>query len=55
MSQELSAEQIQQALQGITIPPLHNAERWETLDTARQCLFIDLKQHEAAERYKTVR
>jgi short-subunit dehydrogenase len=41
--------------EGITIPPLHNAERWETLDTARQSLFIDLKQHEAAERYKTVR
>jgi len=38
----------------VTIPPLHNAARWDTLDTARQDLLSDIKQAEAAERYKNV-
>ncbi|KYQ97053.1 AraC family transcriptional regulator [Serratia plymuthica] len=38
----------------VTIPPLHNAARWDTLDTARQALLSDIKQAEAAERYKNV-
>jgi len=39
--------------ESVTIPPLHNAARWDSLDTARQALLSDLKQAEAAERYKT--
>ena len=38
----------------VTIPPLHNAARWDALDTARQALLSDIKQDEAAERYKAV-
>lgn len=38
----------------VTIPPLHNAARWDTLNAARQALLSDIKQAEAAERYKTV-
>lgn len=38
----------------VTIPPLHNAARWDALDTARQALLSDIKQDEAAERYKRV-
>ncbi|WP_434460629.1 SDR family NAD(P)-dependent oxidoreductase [Serratia plymuthica] len=38
----------------VTIPPLHNAARWDALDTARQALLSDIKQAEAAERYKKV-
>lgn len=38
----------------VTIPPLHNAARWDTLNAARQALLSDIKQDEAAERYKTV-
>lgn len=38
----------------VTIPPLHNAARWDALDAARQALLSDIKQAEAAERYKTV-
>lgn len=38
----------------VTIPPLHNAERWGTLDTSRQALLSDIRQDEAAERYKSV-
>ena len=37
----------------VTIPPLHNAARWDNLDATRQALLSDLKQAEAAERYKT--
>jgi len=37
----------------VTIPPLHNAARWDTLNAARQALLSDIKQAEAAERYKT--
>ncbi|CFQ33390.1 SDR family NAD(P)-dependent oxidoreductase [Yersinia bercovieri] len=38
----------------VTIPPLHNADRWDALDTARQALLSDIKQAEAAERYKAL-
>jgi len=37
----------------VTIPPLQNAAHWETLDASRQALLSDIKQDEAAERYKT--
>lgn len=37
----------------VTIPPLHNAARWDTLNAARQALLSDIKQAEVAERYKT--
>lgn len=37
----------------VTIPPLHNAARWDNLDATRQALLSDIKQAEAAERYKT--
>jgi short-subunit dehydrogenase len=37
----------------VTIPPLHNATRWDSLDATRQALLTDIKQAEAAERYKT--
>lgn len=38
----------------VTIPPLHNAARWEALDAARQALLSDIRQDEPAERYKTL-
>jgi short-subunit dehydrogenase len=38
----------------VTIPPLHNAARWETLNAARQALLSDIKQERAAERYQAV-
>jgi short-subunit dehydrogenase len=38
----------------VTIPPLHNAARWDVLDAARQALLSDIKQERAAERYLTV-
>jgi short-subunit dehydrogenase len=38
----------------VTIPPLHNAARWDALDAARQALLSDIKQERAAERYLTV-
>ncbi|MBN3785465.1 SDR family oxidoreductase [Burkholderia sp. Ac-20353] len=37
----------------VTIPPLHVAERWDTLDAARHGLISDLRQAHAAERYRT--
>ncbi len=37
----------------VTIPPLHVAERWDTLDGARQALLGDIRQARAAERYRT--
>ncbi|CAM4137568.1 SDR family NAD(P)-dependent oxidoreductase [Stenotrophomonas indicatrix] len=37
----------------VTIPPLHVAERWDTLDGARQPLLGDIRQAHAAERYRT--
>ncbi|AUQ24919.1 SDR family NAD(P)-dependent oxidoreductase [Dickeya zeae] len=36
----------------VTIPPLHVAERWDSLDAARQSLMSDLRQAHAAERYR---
>ena len=38
----------------VTIPPLHNASRWDTLDASRQALLSDIKQDKAAERYKAL-
>jgi len=38
----------------VTIPPLHNADRWDVLDASRQGLLSDIRQEEAAERYKTL-
>lgn len=37
----------------VTIPPLQNTAHWETLDASRKALLSDIKQDEAAERYKT--
>ncbi|MCE4372387.1 SDR family NAD(P)-dependent oxidoreductase [Xanthomonas hortorum] len=36
----------------VTIPPLHDAARWEVLDAARQGLLSELRQAHAAERYR---
>jgi short-subunit dehydrogenase len=36
----------------VTIPPLHVAERWDALNSARQGLMSDLRQAHAAERYQ---
>ncbi|MDN8618114.1 SDR family NAD(P)-dependent oxidoreductase [Variovorax ginsengisoli] len=36
----------------VTIPPLHDAVRWDALDTARQLLLSDIRQAHAAERYQ---
>lgn len=38
----------------VTIPPLHNAARWDALETARQALLSDIKQERVAERYVAV-
>jgi uncharacterized protein len=38
----------------VTIPPLHNAARWEALEATRQALLSDIKQAHAADRYRTV-
>jgi len=38
----------------VTIPPLHNVDRWDVLDASRQDLLSDIRQAEAAERYKTL-
>lgn len=37
----------------VTIPPLHVAARWDTLDAARQGLLSDIRQAQAAERYRS--
>lgn len=39
--------------EAITIPPLHVAARWDTLDATRQALLTDIRQAQAAERYRT--
>jgi short-subunit dehydrogenase len=39
----------------VTIPPLHNAARWDALDTARQALLSDIRQARVAERYQAAR
>lgn len=36
----------------VTIPPLHVAERWDALDGARQTLLADVRQAQAADRYR---
>lgn len=36
----------------VTIPPLHVAERWDSLNLARQGLMSELRQAHAAERYQ---
>lgn len=36
----------------ITIPPLHDAARWEALNGARLGLISDLRQAHVAERYR---
>lgn len=36
----------------VTIPPLHVAQRWDTLDASRQELMSDIRQVHAAERYQ---
>ncbi|KPC33200.1 Short chain dehydrogenase/reductase family oxidoreductase [Pseudomonas syringae pv. cilantro] len=36
----------------VTIPPLHVAGRWDSLDQARQGLMSDIRQAQAAERYQ---
>ncbi|HVI90738.1 MAG TPA: SDR family oxidoreductase [Dongiaceae bacterium] len=37
----------------VTIPPLHDAARWDAFDVARQGLLADLRTEHAAERYRT--
>lgn len=37
----------------VTIPPLHVAARWDTLDASRQGLLSDIRQAQAAERYRS--
>ena len=37
----------------VTIPPLHDAARWEALDAARQGLLSDIRQAHAAQRYQS--
>lgn len=38
----------------VTIPPLHVAARWETLEASRQALLTDIRQAQAAERYRAI-
>ncbi|QGZ39953.1 hypothetical protein IP92_02283 [Pseudoduganella flava] len=38
--------------EAVTIPPLHVADRWDALDGARQGLISDIRQANAAERYR---
>ncbi|MCV4261172.1 SDR family NAD(P)-dependent oxidoreductase [Pseudomonas capsici] len=40
--------------EGVTVPPLHEAARWEALNAARQGLLSDIRQAHAAERYQTL-
>ena len=37
----------------VTIPPLHDAARWDALDAARKILLTDIRQEHAAERYRS--
>jgi uncharacterized protein len=37
----------------VTIPPLHDAARWDAHEYARQALLSDIRQAHAAERYRT--
>lgn len=36
----------------VTIPPLHDADRWDALDGARQALLGSIRQANAAQRYR---
>jgi short-subunit dehydrogenase len=38
--------------EAVTIPPLHVAARWDTLDATRQALLTDIRQAQAADRYR---
>lgn len=38
--------------EGVTIPPLQDAERWNALDDTRQSLLDNLRQAHAADRYQ---
>lgn len=38
--------------EGVSIPPLHVAGRWDALDGARQGLMSDIRQAHAADRYR---
>jgi len=38
--------------EAVTIPPLHVAARWDALDAARQGLLSDIRQMQAADRYR---
>ncbi|MET3480390.1 SDR family NAD(P)-dependent oxidoreductase [Variovorax atrisoli] len=37
----------------VTIPPLHEAARWDALNAARQTLIADIRQAHVAERYRS--
>ena len=37
----------------VTIPPLHEGERWDALQTARQGLLSQIRQSAVAQRYLT--
>lgn len=37
----------------VTIPPLHEAQRWDDLQTARQALLGQIRQSAVAQRYQT--
>ncbi|SDU92258.1 SDR family NAD(P)-dependent oxidoreductase [Pseudomonas mucidolens] len=39
--------------EGVTIPPLHDAQRWDDLQGARQGLLGQLRQGQVAERYRS--
>ena len=38
----------------VTIPPLHVAARWDTLEASRLALLGDIRQAQAAKRYRTI-
>jgi short-subunit dehydrogenase len=38
----------------VTIPPLHDAARWDALDASRRALLSDIRQAQVAERYRMV-
>lgn len=40
--------------EGVTIPPLHDAAHWDAFQAARQGVMGNLRQAQAAERYRTV-
>lgn len=40
--------------EGVTIPPLQDASRWDALEGARQALLGQIRQSQAAERYRAI-